>query len=311
MRLIDPPLFVPTAMNRQLKKSITDIDAFLYSIINERRSLPPGDDLLSILMQMRDEETGEVMSDEQLRDEVLITFFAGHETTAQLLTWGWYLLAQDERVKAQFHDELDRVLGSRSPGLEDVGDLAYTRMIMDETLRLYSPVALTARDAVEDDLIDGYLVPAGSVVTVTPFITHRMPDYWEYPDAFYPEHFTEDAMEARPKYAYYPFGAGPRICLGMHFALLEGLMVLAEVGQKFELDLIPGQDIQPHWSGTLRPDNDIHMRVPVENKLCLISQFIEVDQLRFVYLTIQGGNHVTTEGIQTWHGVQWSDRTHI
>ncbi len=259
--LIDPPMFIPTRMNRQLKRSLEVIDGFLYNIIAERRSQPPGEDLLSILMDMRDEDTGEKMSDKQLRDEVLITFFAGHETTAQLLTWTWYLLAKHPEVEARFHQELAEVLAGRSPQAEDAARLEYTRMIMDETLRLYSPVAVTARDAVEDDRVAGYVIPAGSMVTLSPFLTHRHPEFWEKPDQFFPEHFTEQRVRSRPRYAYYPFGAGPRICLGMHFALLEGALVLGELGQRYRFELLPGQDIQPHWSGTLRPDRDVLMKV--------------------------------------------------
>jgi cytochrome P450 len=257
--LIDPPLFVPTPTNRRFKDSLDTIDAFLHGIIAERRQQPPGDDLLSTLMTVRDEETGETMSGQQLRDEVLITFFAGHETTAQLLTWAWYLLAKHPEVEERYHEELTTVLGGRSPAVEDVPNLTYTRMIMDEVLRLYSPVAMMARDVVEDDEIDGYAVPAGSMVTITPYITHRHPEFWERPDTFFPDHFSPAAVDARPRYAYYPFGAGPRICLGMHFALLEGALVLGEIGQRYRLHLVPGQEIGTRWSGTLRPDGEVLM----------------------------------------------------
>jgi cytochrome P450 len=257
--LVNPPLWVPTPLNRRLKWALDTIDAFLYDIIAERRSQPPGDDLLWSLMEARDEETGEGMSEKQLRDEVLITFFAGHETTAQLLTWAWYLLARHPNVEEQFHAELDRALGGRSPGTDDIEALAYTRMIMDETLRLYSPVASLARDAIDDDEVDGYPVQAGSILTLTPYITHRHPEFWARPHDFYPEHFAPEAVKARPRYAYYPFGAGPRVCLGKHFALLEATLVLAEVGQRYRLRLASDQVVGVRWSGTLRPDRDVLM----------------------------------------------------
>jgi cytochrome P450 len=257
--LVNPPLWVPTPLNRRLKWALDTIDAFLYDIIAERRSQPPGDDLLWSLMEARDEETGEGMSEKQLRDEVLITFFAGHETTAQLLTWAWYLLARHPNVEEQFHAELDRALGGRSPGTDDIEALAYTRMIMDETLRLYSPVASLARDAIDDDEVDGYPVQAGSILTLTPYITHRHPEFWARPHDFYPEHFAPEAVKARPRYAYYPFGAGPRVCLGKHFALLEATLVLAEVGQRYRLRLASDQVVGVRWSGTLRPDRDVFM----------------------------------------------------
>jgi len=208
---------------------------------------------------MRDEETGEGMSEKQLRDEVLITFFAGHETTAQLLTWVWYLFAKHPVVEERFHVELEEKLGGRTPRADDVEGLGYLRMVIDETLRLYSPVAIMARDALQDDEVGGYEVPAGTIVTLSPYMTHRHPEFWERPLEFHPDHFAPERVEARPRYAYYPFGAGQRTCLGKHFALLEAALVLAEVGQRYRPRLVPGQEIKPHWSGTLRPDRAVMM----------------------------------------------------
>ncbi|MEJ2208818.1 MAG: cytochrome P450 [Anaerolineae bacterium] len=258
---VSPPLWVPTPLNRRFKWALATMDDFLYGIIARRRSQPSGDDLLWQLMAVRDEETGAPMSDEQLRDEVLITFFAGHETTAQLLTWAWYLLACHPEVEARFHGELDGVLRGRRPGVDDLEPLCYTRMIMDEVLRLYSPVATMARDAVADAEVGGYHVPAGSIVTICPYVTHRHPEFWARPGDFYPEHFEPQAVEARPRYAYYPFGAGPRVCLGKHFALLEAALVLAEVGQRYRPRLVSDEPVGVRWSGTLRPDRDVMMRL--------------------------------------------------
>ena len=179
MSIIDPPLFIPTPANNRLKWALRTIDEFLYGIIAERRLQPPGDDLLSLLMSARDEETGETMDEKQLRDEVLITFFAGHETTAQLFSWTAYLLDQHPQVESRLHAELEEVLGGRTPTLEDVPRLVYTRQVVDETLRLYSPVAVTARDVIETDEIGGYEIPAGSMVMVAPYLTHRHPEFWE------------------------------------------------------------------------------------------------------------------------------------
>ena len=257
--LLTLPLSVPTPGNQRLKRALATIDEFLYGIIDDRRNKPPGDDLLSVLMQMRDDETGEGMSEKQLRDEVLITFFAGHETTAQLLTWAWYLFAKHPEVEERFHAELAEVLGERELGADDVEELGYTRMVMDETLRLYSPVAMMARDALEEDEVGGYQVPEGCIVTLSPYMTHRHRDFWERPLDFYPDHFAPEQVKSRPRYAYYPFGAGQRTCLGKHFALLEGALVLAEVGRRYQPRLVPGQEIKSHWSGTLRPDKDVIM----------------------------------------------------
>ncbi len=261
MSFIDPPLFIPTPGNRQYKHALDTIDRYIYGIIRQRQKQPLGDDLLSLLMAARDEQTGQAMDEKQLRDEVLITFFAGHETTAQTLTWTWYLLSKYPAVEEKLHAELDSVLGGRSPTLDDLPRLTYTRMVLDETLRLYSPIALMARDPLLDDVIDGYRVPAGSLVTISPFITHRHPEFWSNPEAFIPERFAPEQVEQRPRYAYYPFGAGARICLGQHFALLEGMLVLADVAQRYRFEIAPGLHVEPEFVGTLRPSRDMLMTV--------------------------------------------------
>lgn len=259
MSFIDPPMFLPTPGNRRFKHALETLDDFLYGIIDERRKQPPGDDLLSMLMTVKDEETGQMMTRENLRDEVLITFFAGHETTATLLTWTWYLLSRHPHVEEKLHAELGAVLNGRTPGVADIPNLVYTRMIVDEVLRLYSPVAIMARDPLEDDSIDGYQVPAGSLVTITPFLTHRHPEFWDNPEGFMPERFAPEMESKRPRYAYYPFGAGSRICLGQHFALLEGVLILADVAQRYRLQAVPGLQVQPEFMGTLRPCGDVLM----------------------------------------------------
>ena len=195
------------------------------------------------------------MDDRQLRDEVLVTFFAGHDTTAQLLTWCWYLLSQNAEVESRLQAELEQVLAGRTPTAADVPQLVYTRMVLDEALRLYPPVAMFPRDVVKEDEIGGYPVPAGSMVFVGPYMTHRHPEFWQRPLEFYPEHFSPDLVDQRPRYAYYPFSAGPRTCIGNHFALLEATLVLAELAQRLRLRLVPGQNLEPAFVGTLRPHN--------------------------------------------------------
>ena len=259
MSFIDPPMFLPTRGNRRFKHALETLDDFLYGIIDQRRSQPPGDDLLSMLMTVKDEETGQMMTRENLRDEVLITFFAGHETTATLLTWTWNLLSRHPHVEEKLHAELATVLNGRTPAVADIPTLVYTRMIIDEVLRLYSPVSIMARDPLEDDVIDGYVVPAGSLVTITPFLTHRHPEFWDNPEGFMPERFAPEMESKRPRYAYYPFGAGSRICLGQHFALLEGVLILADVAQRYRLQAVPGLHMQPEFLGTLRPCGDVLM----------------------------------------------------
>jgi cytochrome P450 len=250
---VDLPLFIPTPSNRAYRWAVNTLDGFIYEIIERRRAQSEGTDLLWLLIQARDQETGAVMDNRQLRDEVLVTFFAGHETTAQLLTWAWKLLSENPQVESKLHEELSRVLNGRTPTVEDVPNLTYTRMIVDETLRLYPPVAMFPRDVVNDDEIEGYLIPKGTMVFVGPYMTHRHPEFWDRPLEFHPEHFAPGQAEKRPQYAYYPFSAGPRTCIGNHFALLEATLVLAELAQRLTLRLLPGQNLEPEFVGTLRP----------------------------------------------------------
>lgn len=259
--ILDLPLFVPTAKNRKLKHSLKTIDDFIYGIIDSRSKDTQGDDLLYMLMTARDPDTGEGMSRKQLRDEVLVTFFAGHETTASLLSWTFYLLSLHPEVETRFHEEIDAQLHGRSPTLDDIEVLNYTRMILDETLRLYSPVALTARDTVADDEISGYQIEGKSMVIVFPYGTHRHPEYWDHPMAFFPEHFNPEKVKERPRYAYYPFGAGPRICIGSHFALMEATLILAEIGQRYRLRLVPQPTVDIKFIGVMRPVQEIMMRL--------------------------------------------------
>ena len=265
--LIDPPLYIPTPANRRYASAVAILDKFIYDIIQQRRAQTEGDDLLWLLIQARDTETGSGMDDRQLRDEVLVTFFAGHETTAQLLTWCWYLLSQNEEIERRLHDELESVLSGRTPEVDDAPRLVFTRMIIDETLRLYPPVAMFPRDVVADDTIGGYRAPARSMVFVGPYMTHRHPEFWERPLEFYPEHFTPEQVDRRPRYAYYPFSAGPRTCIGNHFALLEATLVLAELAQRVRLRPVPGQNLEPEFVGTLRPPNaTLMMTVEARNR---------------------------------------------
>ncbi len=259
--LIDTPLFIPTKTNLQLKRSKKMMRDFIMDIIRQRRTEGLRDDLLSMLMSAQDAETGEVMSDEQLHDEVVITIFAGHETTASLLTWAFYLLSQHPDVEAKLHTELAQVLAGRAPTLEDMGKLPYTRMIIDETLRLYSPVPILARDTVEADSIGGHAVSKGTMVVLLPYATHRHPEFWEKPLQFYPEHFMPEAVAARPRFAYLPFGTGQRICIGMHFALLEATLVLADIAQHYQLRLTQPHDGKLRYIGVVRPISPIMMKL--------------------------------------------------
>jgi cytochrome P450 len=262
IRLIDWPQFVPTASNRKFRESMQILDDFIFNVINARKDLPDDeqpDDLLGLLLTSQDEETGERMSIQQIRDEVVTIFFAGHETTAQALTWTWFLLAQNAKAETQLHEELAAVLEGRAPTLADLDKLAYTRQVIDESMRIYPPIWVYARQAIEDDEIRGYHIPAGSMIILSQFITHRHPDFWENPETFNPENFSPENIAGRPKYAYFPFGGGQRICIGNNFALLEAVLALAVIAQKYRLHLVQGQAIKPKMVGTLRPDKPVMM----------------------------------------------------
>lgn len=257
--LVDTPLFIPTPRNQRLKAAKASLRAFLMGIIAKKREEGLGHDLLSLLMSSRDEETGNYMTDDQLHDEVLITIFAGHETTANLLTWTWYLLSQHPEVEEQLHAELDRALGGRDATLDDLGALPYTRQVLDEVLRIYAPTPVLARDAAAEDTIDDYHVPKGSLMIVLPYATHRHPEFWARPEAFYPDHFTPEQVEARPKLAYIPFGTGRRICIGQYFAQMEAMLILATVAQRYRPRLAQPHDGRIRFVGVARPKEPIIM----------------------------------------------------
>ena len=254
-----PPV-LPTRSDRAWRAATAELDRVVYTIIGERRrSGEDRGDLLSMLMLARDEETGEQMDDRQLRDEVLTMLVAGHETTATALSWAWALLDAHPAVAARLHAELDEVLGGRRPSVADVPRLAYTRMVIDETMRLYPPVYILSRKVAADDAIGGYKIPGGSAVDISPYITHRHPDFWEEPERFDPERFAPERAAARHQYAYIPFSTGPRMCIGNSFALMEATLILATVARRFRPRLPDGQMPAPLPLVTLRPAGGLPM----------------------------------------------------
>ena len=212
-----------------------------------------------MLMEARDEETGETMSDRHIRDEVTTIYLAGHETTAVTLAWAWYLLSKSPDVARRVREEVSQVLGERTPGIEDLPNLTYTRMVLDETPRLYPAVWMISRTAVEEDDIGGYRIPAGHTLFLSPYVTHRRTDLWPNPESFDPERFAPESGNGRPRFAYYPFGGGPRLCIGNNFALMEATLVVAMTMQRYRLDLMPGQTVKAHPKGTLRPRPGVWM----------------------------------------------------
>lgn len=262
--LLSPPLFLPTPGNRRLQASIRALNELVNGIIQARRAAfaageRGGTDLLAMLLEAQDEESGEHMSDRQLRDEVMTLLLAGHETTANNLSWTWYLLSQHHQEEARLHAELGQVLGGRLPEVADLANLPYTRRVVQEALRLYPPAWILSRKAIQADELCGYAIPANAVVEMSPYIMHHHPRYWDDPAAFDPERFTEQRAAGRPAYAYFPFGGGPRLCIGRDFALLEAQLILATVAQRFRLRLVPGHPVELEPLVTLRPKYGLRM----------------------------------------------------
>jgi cytochrome P450 len=258
----DLPLAVPTPANRRFKRAVRTLDQLVYQIIAERRRQPnPPDDLLTRLIYAQDEQSDSGMGDHQLRDEIMTIFFAGHETTAEALTWAWWLLAQHPEALARLENELEHVLAGQPPTAADLPRLVYTQMVWQETLRLYPPVWIFPRAAREEDEIGGYRIPAGSLIFPCQFLTHRHPEFWTDPERFDPERFAPGQEEGQASYAYYPFGGGPRRCIGTHFAALEGPLILAAVAQRFRMRLASAAPVGPKSAITLHPDRPIPMQL--------------------------------------------------
>ncbi len=254
------PESIPTPRNRRFHRAIATIDEISYRLIAEhRRADTDSGDLLSMLITARDEETGQGLNDRQIRDEVGTFLGAGHETTAVTLAWVWYLLSKHPYVEGRVQAEVDSVLGGRTPTVEDIPHLPYTRLVIQETLRLYPPAWGMSRGIVSDDTIDGYPIPAGALMVLSPYVTHRHPAFWDNPEGFEPERFTPERSAERPRYAYFPFGGGPRQCIGNEFALMEAQLIIAMVVQRYRLQLVPGQHIEPDPIFTLRPSSGVQV----------------------------------------------------
>jgi cytochrome P450 len=253
---------LPTRANIRFKHAIQYLDDLIYGLIEERRrSGLSHQDLLGMLMSARDEDTGKGMSDQQMRDEIFTIFLAGHETTASLLGWTLFLLGQNPDVEARLRFEQQEVLGGQTPDHENLRKMDYTRKVLEEALRMYPPAWMFARQAVREDVVDGYALPAGASIMLSPYVTHHLPEFWEDPDRFDPERFTMDRMENRPRFAYFPFGGGPRLCIGNNFALMEAPLLLTMIMQNFQLELIKDQVFELKPVATLRPQPALWMKV--------------------------------------------------
>jgi cytochrome P450 len=236
------------------------LDAIIYRMIADHRQSSDRGDLLSMLIEAQDEEdAGARMTDQQIRDEAMTLFLAGHETTANALTWTWYLLSQNPDAEAQFHTELDTVLAGRMPVPEDIERLPFTRMVLSETMRLYPPAWTLGRRALNDCVIAGYTIPQGSIVMMSQWVMHHDARYYPDPFCFKPERWTATAAAKRPRFAYFPFGGGARMCIGDQFAWTEGILLLATLGQQWQFRLVPKHPIALLPRITLRPKHGMKM----------------------------------------------------
>lgn len=256
------PDWMPTAQNRQFHRARARLDELVYGLIGERRRNPSGGvDVLSVLLSARDDETGQAMTDRQVRDEVLTLLLAGHETTAAALAWAWYLLARHPEAAERLRAEAVDVLGERVPTADDLPRLVYSRMVFDETLRLYPGAWGQPRQAIGHDEIGGYPIRPGTIVGPSQWVTHRRADLWPDPERFDPERFAPGTSESRPRFAYYPFGGGARACIGAGLATAEAQVALACLGRRFTFALVPGQQVEPDPTFVLRPRRPLMMTV--------------------------------------------------
>ncbi len=252
---------LPLPHARRFQRAKKRLDATIYRIIEERRrSGEDRGDLLSMLLSARDEEgDGGQMTDAQVRDEVMTIFLAGHETTANALTWTWYLLSEHPEVETRLHEELDSVLAGREPTVEDVPSLRYTEMVVTESMRLYPPAWAIGRLALHDFEIGGYTIPQKALVLLSPYVTQRDARFFPDPERFDPERWTPLAREARPQFSYFPFGGGPRRCIGEGFAWMEAILLVASLARRWRMRLVPGHPVATRAVITLRPKHGMMM----------------------------------------------------
>jgi cytochrome P450 len=252
---------LPLPAFRRSKKARAELDAIIYGMIDERRKNPTDrGDLLSMLLLAQDEEAdGAGMTDQQVRDEAMTIFLAGHETTANALAWTWYLLSGAPEAEARLHEEVDRVLGGRLPTLADVPNLPYVEQVVTESMRLYPPAWLIGRRAIEEFAVRDYTVPARSVVVMSPYVLQRDARFFVDPERFRPERWTPEFKASLPPFAYFPFGGGARRCIGESFAWMELVLVMSTIAQRWRMRLVPGHPVVPQPVVTLRIKNGLKM----------------------------------------------------
>jgi cytochrome P450 len=260
--VIRAPSWLPTPHNLEERAASKTLDTILMRIIEERKAAGTDKgDFISMLLLAADEASGQKMTDKQVHDEAMTLFLGGHETTTIVLTWVWYLLSQHPNVEAKVLDEMNTVLGGRLPTPADLPHLKYTTQVIHEVMRLYPPLWLFNREAVDEVIIDGYRIRKGETVYILPYMLHHDARFFEQPERFMPERFTEGNEKQIPRYAYLPFGGGPRVCVGQSFAMTEIKLILATVLPRFQFSLVPGQEVKPKTSATLRPKHSIAMEL--------------------------------------------------
>lgn len=240
------------------RRARATLDRIMYDIIERRcQAGEAGNDLLGMLLSARDPETGDGMTNEQLRDETTTLLVTGHESTANAIVWVLYMLARHPDIEGRVREEIDRVCGSATPSDDDLRGLGYQRMVISEVMRLYPPAWTVSRTALEDDVINGYRIPAGSSVMISPYVIHRNPRYWPDPDKFDPSRFSQEQQDQRPKFAYIAFGGGPRSCIGGNFAMMEMQIVITMLMQAFRLELAPQPPVEREAVISIRPKRGI------------------------------------------------------
>lgn len=260
--VLKSPLALKTPQNKSLTEAIKKIDEVLFEIIEKRSNLDTQNDLLEVLMRARDEESNEVMSHQQLRDEAMTIFLAGHETTANSLSWCLFLISQHPDKAKLLYEEVDRVLGKRQANYDSMKDLIYTQQIIWESIRLYPPAWLISRKAIDDVMIGNYKIHKGETVMMSSYIMHRSEKYFSKAVEFIPERFINGKVQGVPDFVYFPFGGGPRVCIGNHFAIMEATLVLATLIKHYTFELVSDHhQVEAEPLITLRPKNGLRMIV--------------------------------------------------
>ncbi len=254
------PEWLPTRENREFKEARAALNEVVQDIIDTHRRSASTHDLLNLLISTQDADTGERMTDEQLRDEVITLLIAGHDTVGAALSWAWILLSQNPDKRAILNSEV-RHLSSRYPLWADMQNMPYVKQVFDESMRMYPPAWGQPREAIENDIVEGFEIEKGHMIALCQYINHRDPRWWSEPEQFKPERFADGSEKDRPKVAYFPFGGGSRMCIGNHFATMEAMLALAGISQRYDIDLISNESVQMDLTFTLKPKGRVSCRL--------------------------------------------------